>query len=173
MPLTEDDLVLIVRGRRVPLNRAMVDSFLNNQEKYFSKLQPKGALVQENLDAPRGTAQGGISLGWFLFGLYVVVALFFSGMSGYVAVTKGLPPIPHFFIGFFFSLFGFMYVVTRPARVAREQVPAGMVKVPRTASPVPCPECGESNHPAASRCAGCGAKLQPAFESEAARAARK
>ncbi|MFQ5752048.1 MAG: hypothetical protein ACE5HI_08630, partial [bacterium] len=36
VPLTKDDLVLIVRGRRVPLNQTMVDYFFNNKEKFFS-----------------------------------------------------------------------------------------------------------------------------------------
>ena len=87
-PLTEDDVALIVKGRRVPLNKAMVNAFLQNQEKYFTKMQPRGALFQEELDAPAGTALGGVSLGWFLFGSYVLVALIFGGMSGYAAVLQ-------------------------------------------------------------------------------------
>jgi hypothetical protein len=169
MSLTEDDLVLIVRGRRVPLKSVMVDSFLGNQEKYFAKLQPKSALFQENLEAPPGVAQGGISSGWFLFGLYILVALIFSGMSGYTAVSKGLNPIPHFFIGFFFSAFGYLYVLRRPATVKKGDIPAGLVKVPTTNGPVPCPKCGNTNHPSAKQCADCGAKLKPRFQSEVER----
>ncbi|MFQ5675448.1 MAG: hypothetical protein ACE5G1_06080, partial [bacterium] len=67
---------------------------MNNQEKYFAELQPKSALFQENFGAPPGAAQGGISLGWFLFGSYVLLALIFSGLSGHAAVSKGLNAIP-------------------------------------------------------------------------------
>ncbi|MFQ5865849.1 MAG: hypothetical protein ACE5IW_11530 [bacterium] len=167
--LTQDDVVLIIRGRRVPLKYVMVDSFLQYQEKYFAQLQPKGALFQENLEAPVGVAQGGISFGWFLFGLYVLVALIFSGLSGYTAVSKGLKPIPHFSIGFVFSAFGYLYVLTRPAKVHKGEVPTGLVKVPTTHAPVPCPKCGNTNHPAAKHCADCGSELKPLFRSEAER----
>jgi len=172
VPLTEDDVALIVKGRRVPLNSAMVEEFLQNKEMYFANLQPKGALFQENLDSPSGTALGGISSGWFLFGLYVLVALIFGGMSGYAAVGRGLKPIPHFFIGFLFSAFGFLYVMTRPKAVKRGEIPPGLVKVPVTASPVPCEKCGHANHPSAKRCAECGADLKPRVESEVERALR-
>jgi hypothetical protein len=167
---TLQDVALIVRGRRVPLHRTMVDSFMRTQEKYFSQKQPKGALFQEELSAPAGAALGGISSGWFFLGLYVLVALVFGGMSGYTAVSKGLKPIPHFFIGFFLSALGYLYVLTRPAVAKKGEIPAGLVKVPTTNSPVPCATCGYNNHPSAKQCAGCGSHLQPLMESEVARA---
>lgn len=166
LSLTEHDVTLIVRGRRVPLKRSMVDSFLHNQELYFSKIQPKGALFQENFDIPIGVAQGGISLGWFVFGMYVLVALLFGGISGCVAVSKGLKPIPHFFIGLFFSAFGYLYVLARPALVKKGDIPSGLVKVPTTSSPVPCPKCGNTNHPTAKQCTECGANFDPLYLSE-------
>lgn len=168
--LTEDDVALIVRGRRVPLNKNMVATFMSDPEKYFAKSQPKSALFQEELSAPAGAALGGISSGWFLFGLYVLAALVFSGLSGYAAVSKGLSPIPHFFIGFFFSALGYLYVLTRPAAVKKGAIPGGLVKVPATPAPVACPQCGYTNHPSAKTCANCGSKLQPQMESEVARA---
>ncbi len=167
---TLQDVALIVRGRRVPLHHTMVDSFMRTQEKYFSQKQPKSALFQEELSAPAGAALGGVSSGWFLFGLYVLVALAFAGMSGYAAVSKGLSPIPNFFIGFFLSAFGYLYVLTRPAVAKKGEIPAGLVKVPATNSPVPCAACGYHNHPSAKQCAGCGLKLEPMVESEVARA---
>lgn len=164
--LTEEDLTLIVRGRRVPLKQAMVDSFLNNKEKYFSELQPKSALFQENLEARQGTAQSGISLGWFLFGLYVLTALIFGGLSSYSAVSRGLPAIPSFFLGLVLHVAGYLYVLTRPAAADRADIPKGFVKVPTTRTPTHCPECGAENHPSAKKCSGCGAGLQPTIESE-------
>ena len=168
-PLVEGDVALIVRGRRVPLCFSKVDSFLAHQEKYFAALQPKGALFQEELSAPKGAALGGVTSGWFLFGLYVLVALVFAGMSGYTAVSKGLPSIPNFFIGFFLSALGYLYVLTRPAVAMKGEIPAGLVKVPTTHTPVPCSGCGYQNHPSAKQCVGCGGKLEPMLQSEVAR----
>jgi len=168
--LVEGDVALIVRGRRVPLCITKVDTFLKYSEKYFAHMQPKGALFQEEMSAPSGAALGGISSGWFLFGLYVLAALVFGGMSGYSAVSKGLKPIPHFFIGFFLSAFGYLYVLTRPAVAKQGEIPAGLVKVPATSAPLPCPGCGYTNHPSARQCVGCGGKLKPMMESEVARA---
>jgi len=163
------DVALIVRGRRVPLNHTMVDSFLRTQEKYFAQKQPRGALFQEELQTAPGVSLGGISLGWFLFGSYVLLALICGGLSGYAAVGKGLPPIRHFFIGFAFSLIGYIYVLTRASQVKEGEIPEGLVKVPATNSPVTCPKCGNTNHPSARHCSMCGADLQPRYESEVAR----
>jgi hypothetical protein len=168
-PLTEDDFALIVRGRRVPLHREAVKEFLRHQEKYFAKLQPKGALFQEDMTEEEGTALGGISWGWFLFGTYVLVALLFGGMSGYAAIMKGLRPVPHFLIGLFFSVFGYLYVLTRPRISPPGAVPAGLVKVPTTSPPARCPVCGFMNHPSAHRCAACRTELHPTIESEVSR----
>ena len=167
---TLQDVALIVRGRRVPLHRTMVDSFMRTQEKYFSQQQPKGALFQEELSAAKGAALAGVTSGWFLFGLYVLVALVFAGVSGYTAVSKGLPPIPNFFIGFFLSALGYLYVLTRPAVAKKGEIPGGLVKVPLTHAPVPCAACGYQNHPSAKQCVGCGGKLEPLLQSEVARA---
>jgi hypothetical protein len=166
----ESGVALIVRGRRVPLDKSMVETFMDDPQKYFTTKHPKSALFQEELSAPAGAALGGISSGWFLFGLYVLVALIFSGLSGYAAVSKGLSPIPHFFVGFFFSALGYLYVLTRPAAVKEGEIPDGLVKVPVTHAPVSCPQCGYANHPSAKTCANCGSKLQPQMESEVARA---
>lgn len=165
--LAGNDVVLMVGGRRVPLCAVQVDSFLKNQDQYLAKMQPKGALFNEGIRTP--SAQGLMS-GWFIGGLYILVALVFAGLSGYTAVSKGLPPIPNFFIGFFLSAFGYLYVLTRPAVTQKGDIPAGLVKVPTTSAPVPCPACGHPNHPSSTKCAGCGGKLVPVAPSEARRA---
>jgi hypothetical protein len=147
----------------------MLDSFMNNQEQFFAELQPKGALFQENLNVPKGAAQGGISLGWFLFGSYVLFALVCAAVSGYVAVSKGLPAIPNFFMGLLLSVFGMVYVITRPPAVEKGAIPPGMAKVADTHAPKRCPKCGQTNHPTVSRCAHCGEDMTPSYESEISR----
>ena len=168
--LTSEDVALIVRGRRNPLCQAHVETFLNDLERSFYSRQPRSALFQEDLSAPPGTAQGGISRGWFLFGLLVLSSLIFGGLSGYRALSIGLPPLSPFFIGFFLNLPGFLYVISRPAGQDHMKVPKGLVKVPETLAPAPCPACGEVNHPTARRCLGCGKELDPSQESEVTRA---
>ena len=168
--LTSEDVTLIVRGRRTPLCQAHVETFLDNLERSFYSKQPRSALFQEDVSAPPGTAQGGISRGWFLFGLLVLSSLIFGGLSGYRALSMGLPPLAPFFIGFFLNLPGFLYVVSRPAGQGRGQVPQGLVKVPETAAPAACPACGEVNHPTARQCPGCGKELHPSQPSEVTRA---
>lgn len=168
MPLSEDDVALIVRGRRVPLAATMVDSFMTAPERYFAGMQPKGALFQEELGAPAGAVLGGISNGWFAFGTYVLIGLIFGGLSGYLAVSKGLTPIPHFFIGFALSVVGLLYVLVRRPLVKAGEVPAGLVKVPTTRTPQGCPHCGYTNHPAAQQCLQCNASLAPTVDSEVA-----
>lgn len=169
VPLTDQDVALLVRGRRVPLNHMMVDSFLANEEKYFAANQPRGALFSEEMAEQPGVSLGGISTGWFLFGSYILAALIFSGLSGYAAISKGLPPIRYFFIGFVFSILGYLYVVTRTAVAKKGEIPEGLVKVPTTSAPVACPKCGHGNHPSAKICSECGNKLQPKLQSEVAR----
>ena len=168
-PLTEKDVALIIKGRRFPLDKTMVDAFMRRKEEYFSAKQMKGALFQEELTAPAGVAQSGISLTYFLVGLYILAALIFGGLSGYAAVSKGLQPIPSFFVGFFLSILGYLYVLTRPSLVARGDIPPGWVKVPITSSPVACPKCGNTNHPAANYCSVCKTKLEPMLQSEVER----
>lgn len=168
--LTEKDVALIVKGRRVPLDSMDIAEFLKNQEKYFASLQPRGALFAESPEAAEGTALGGIPSGWFAFGVYVLLALLFGGLSGYAAVGKGLAPLPHFFIGFAFSIAGYLYVLSRPSRARPGEVPEGLVKVPVTAAPTRCKVCGMTNHPSASRCIGCGVQLSPTIQSEVKRA---
>jgi len=163
--LAQGDVVYLIRGRRVPLRREHVRDFIADSTRYLAQLQPQSALFHEAMEQ-RGTEASGIDLGWFLFGMYVLVALFFGGLSGYAAVSKGLNPISHFFIGLFLSAPGYLYVLTRPRAAPPGEVPSGFVKVHTTHEPVPCGQCGYTNHPAAKLCLGCGAKLQPIVASE-------
>jgi hypothetical protein len=164
--LDSNDVALIVRGRRIPLDAAMVDEFLAHEEKYFSALQPRGALFQEGEEGSGRTALGGVDLFWFLVGFYILTAVIFAGLSAYMAVNKGLKPVPHFFIGLAFSALGFLYVLTRPPA---GQISGGLTKVHATSDPVSCGKCGYPNHPSSRKCVRCGSDLSPSTTSEVER----
>jgi len=167
-PVSDTDVALIVKGRRVPLKREMVEEFVRHQDKYFAGLQPKGALFQEEV-GPESEGRGSVGMGWFLFGVYVLIGLLFGGLSGYAAIGKGLKPIPNFFVGLLFPLFGYIYVLSRPRAEGLGEIPSGLVKVPDTSTPMQCKACGNTNHPSARRCSVCHAELKPARDSEASR----
>lgn len=166
---TSTGFVLLVRGRRVPLDPLHLSDFMKNQDGYFASLQPRGALFAESFDSAKGTAQGGVSWRWFLLGAYILLAILFAGLSGYTAIGKGLKPVPYFMVGLAFSAIGFVYVLRRQSVVPRGSIPAGLVKVPTTSAPIECGNCGAGNHPSARRCARCGSPLTPRMESEASR----
>ena len=159
-PLGPDDVCLLVDGRRVPLKKEAVNIFLNNQDKYFSKLQPRSALFTENMGQPKN-----LSMGWFIFGIYILLGLFFAALTSHAAVGKGLKPIPWFFIGLLFIAFGYLAVLTKKSETTAD-IPDGLVKVPLTSSPSTCPGCGYQNHPSAKNCSGCGIPLEPKGSSE-------
>lgn len=166
MHLDSAGYALLYRGRKIPTHSFCESAVRSNPaiyQAYFASLQPRGALFQEN-----DSGQAGVKAGWFIFGLIVLIALLTGGLSGYAAVSKGLPPIPNFFIGL--TIVGYLYVITRPSAVKPGEVPEGLVKVPTTLSPIPCEKCGYTNHPSATKCAGCGTKLKPQIQSEVARA---
>ena len=159
-PLGPDDVCFLVDGRRVPLKKEAVPIFLSNQEKYFSKLQPKSALFTESMGQ-----QKALSMGWFVFGIYILVGLFFGALTSHAAVGKGLRPIPWFFGGLIFNAFGYFAVIMKKSEAVKD-VPAGFAKVPLTSAPSICPECGYENHPTAKICSGCGIALNPKESSE-------
>jgi hypothetical protein len=170
MPVSSSDVAIILKGRRIPVMKDMAETVLRNPELYFKDKQAKGALFQEDFQAPSGAVRAGVSLGWFLAGLYVLSALIFGGLSGAAAVAKGLPPISSFFLGLGLSLFGYLFVLTRRTDKASHGVPAGLLKVPATQSPLACPQCGNTNHPAAASCASCHVSLSPQGQSDLSRA---
>ena len=151
-----------VLSSRPVLASAFDAGFVQLQDSSAVPLQPQSALFNNE--------SGGMGSGWFFLGMYVLAALVSSGLSGYTAVAKGLDPKPYFILGFILSLFGYLYVLSRPAAAQAGAVPGGLVKVPSTLEPVPCPHCGYTNHPAAHKCLGCGAALQPSVRSEVTRA---
>jgi hypothetical protein len=107
-----------------------------------------------------------------LFGLYVVTGLVAGAACAYLAVGRGLAPIPWFFAGLLANVIPLIVILTRHgADLSRfpAGIPRGLSKVPTTLSPRFCPPCGAENHPAARRCLECGAPLEPTVEPETAR----
>jgi hypothetical protein len=170
MPVSSGDIAIVLKGRRMPVMKDMAETVLRNPEFYFKDKQARGALFQEDFQAPSGADRAGVSLRWFLVGLYILSALIFGGLSGATAVAKGLPPISSFFLGLALSLFGYLFVLTRRSNRASHGVPTGLLKVPATQSPLACPQCGNTNHPAAASCALCHVSLSPQGQSDLSRA---
>lgn len=129
--------------------------------------RPRGGLFSEE-----GPGGGELSLAWFFVGLYVLAGLIFAGACAHAAVHRARPPIPWFFAGLFLNAAGYLILLTREPgdwRAFPAGIPRGLRKVPRTYFSEDCPECGNHNHPAAHYCPGCGGRMEPPFESEAAR----
>lgn len=160
-PLGPNDVCLLINGRRVPLKKEAVDIFLKNPEKYFSKLQPKSALFTEEMGESKS-----LSLGWFIFGIYVLVGLIFAALTSHTSVAKGLSPIPWFFAGLFLNVFGYLAILTKKPGEIATNVPSGLRKVPLTDDPSACSSCGHENHPSAKNCSNCGIALTPKAVSE-------
>lgn len=158
------DRVFLYKGRWVGVCPPHAEVLLNSDSLayYFARLQPKGALYQE--DAVQG-ADRPIRLGWFIFGVWVAVALVAGAVAANISLKKGLPAIRGFFIGLFGSILGLIYVMMQPAKETVE-LPSRLAKIPTTAAPNICPECNGQNHPSAKKCSNCGHELSPEIESE-------
>lgn len=166
MPLSSNDIAIILKGRRIPVMKGMAASVLKNPEIYFKSKQARGALFQEDFQAPSGAVQGGVNLSWFLAGIYLLSALAFGALGAVASVSKGLAPIFGFCLGFGLNVFGYLYVLTRPSQTTSLDIPAGLAKVPVTQAPLACPLCGNTNHPAAASCAVCHVALSPQGHSD-------
>lgn len=167
-PVLGTDLLLIHRGRRVPLHQGpCFDAWGRNPEAMFASLQPRGALFQEPEESISPLRDA-----WFAVGLYVLLGLIFGAACAYAAVGRGHAPLRWFFAGLAVNVVALVILLARP-RADLSKLPAGIPpglrKVPTTRTAVPCPKCGSLNHPAARRCAACGAGLQPSVAAETAR----
>lgn len=83
--LSDQDVVFMVRGRRVPVAKSLVDELKANPEKYFFSLQPKGALFSEDSEG------SGDRWNWFIFGIFVLVSTIVFGLFSSIKtkVAKG------------------------------------------------------------------------------------
>ncbi len=163
MELTDNDIVLIYRGRRVPLKRAMVEQFVRDPGRYFFKLEPRSVLFDEN-----AVVRSALQRGWLIVGSLVVTSLLFAGLTAQKAVRKGLAPAPWFFVGLAGNAFGFLAILfVKP--VPGAMAPAGWAKAPVTTEPTHCPTCGAEIHPSARKCPFCGKDVLPEIASEVER----
>jgi len=165
-PVEARDRVYMVEGQRVPVHSGVCEAaFATYPELFLSRLRPRGAFL-----SAEPNIGSNISWGWFALGIYVLLGLVFGAACAYRAVNQALSPWPWFLAGFCLNIFGFLALVTRPAgHRGVAGLPRGLVKVPTTYSPRPCPKCGTMNHPSAKVCVGCGSQLEPVVSSEVAR----
>jgi hypothetical protein len=158
------DLVFVYEGRRVAVHRDKVDSFLASPDKYFSSLQARGALFNEE-----SVSQNQMQLGWFYFGIWVAFSLLTAAFSANLAVRKAFPPLRWFIIGFVFNVVGVLVIALKSPN-AEVELPAHFAKLKTTAEPIDCPQCASPIHPIARQCPKCGFVLHPASNSEVERA---
>lgn len=167
-PVEVSDPVYLVRGQRVPVHAAEMAApdAGSRLKSVLALIRPRGAFI----GAEPGPSD--LSDAWFFFGLYVLIGLLFGALAAHHALNAGHNPIAWFFAALVFNAFGYLALLTRPKRevVAPAGIPKGLGKIAATYSPQACPKCGATNHPSATQCLGCSAKLSPHMDSEVVRA---
>lgn len=156
-PLTENDIVLEVRGRRVPVARDALEDLLKNPNHYFVKLQPKAALFTESISTPS------FSWGWLSFGALMLVLVISGAICSVMAMKRGLDSNRWFLIGFFGNFLAPFFLMQKKLL---PDLPPGFNKLARTAPPSPCPSCSAQNHPSAKNCISCSSALDPSTTSD-------
>ena len=156
------------KGRRFHVAAALFEKLMEDPDRYFSKLQARSALFDEEAYSN----QSPMSLGWLYFGLYVLVGLLSAAVCGCLAVSRGLASMRWFFAGLVGNVIAVLWIVLArrgdPA-AAVAGVPKGLAKVPTTHGPQTCLSCGHLNHPSAEACAHCGQPTEPTAESDVMR----
>ena len=159
--LDANGVALLFKGRRVTLHPDAVSAFLDNPSRYFSQLQPRGALFQEDQTWSLG-------IGWLVIGVWMSLGLACGAASSHIALQRGRSPAVWFAAGVAANVLALLALTlsSAPARVA---LPDRLQKIPTTDAPVPCPSCHAHNHPTARSCSACGHPLSPSGESEVQR----
>jgi hypothetical protein len=106
-----------------------------------------------------------INSGWFIAGIWILLALISAAWSSNIAMKRRLDPKSWFYMGLIFNLFGVIYLLL----VAKNQsvkLPENFGKIAITDAPAICPNCNAYNHPSAIKCNNCGNKLISISESE-------
>ena len=86
-PLTESGVAFLYRGRRVAVGTFHVRTFFNNPLKYFSRLQPRGALFQEDI-----IPQSPLKPGWLVFGIWITLGLVAAAFCHAYSAPEGTLP---------------------------------------------------------------------------------
>jgi len=152
------------KGRRFHVAVEMLGNFEGDPEMYFEELEAHSALFDES--AAEGPQ---MKMGWLYFGLYVLIGLVSAALCGYLALSRGRPALRWFAAGLVLNLIAIIALLVTPKGDLSNLpagVPSGLAKIPATHEPLPCEDCGSSNHPSAERCGGCGKKLSPQVVSE-------
>ena len=161
MPInSESGIAFLFKGRRVTIDLAHFKDFIENPEKYFYKLQPNVALYSEGV-----FNKYQINYGWFVFGLWVLLALVSAAFCVNIAMKKGLSIKKWFYIGLGANIFGLIYLMSQFKNQIVE-LPEKFGKIPRTETPLICTSCGVYVHPSANKCNSCGNVLKSISESE-------
>lgn len=162
-PIAESDLTYLVHGQRVPVHRLVCNARLKEDPRVvLAGLQPRGAFLGAEMDKP------GLQGAWFVFGLYILLGLFFGAVCAQRALQTGRNSVPWFLAGLAFNVVGYAALRSLPPRKYSPPagVPSGLGKIAVTYAPVICPICGHALHPSAASCPACGAVLRPKAVSE-------
>lgn len=124
-PVTGKDVAYLVDGKRVAVMEAMQEEFLQNPLLYVTKFRPEGMVVSAR-------QAGSLNSAYLWLGMYVLVGLLFGGACAHVAMTKGLPSLRWFFLGFFFSVPACLALAGKPVSLDAPEVPDGLRKIPAT-----------------------------------------
>ena len=164
VPAPSDAMHLRYKGRSVAVDQKHFPEWQANPERHFRQKQARAALFDEEAMPDQTGGQG-----WLWLGIYALVGTLVGGVTAYLAVARGLAPVPWFFAGVFFNVVALILVLTRKGSAEQfvEGIPGGLRKVPITRAPMICPVCQTQNHPSASQCIQCDSALTPTAPSEA------
>ena len=166
----EDIVEIRFKGRTFFVGKPFMGDFEADPARYFARIQARSALFDESALA----AKRPMAFGWLWLGGYVLVGMLCSASCAYIAVCKGLTPLPWFFAGMLGNVAGLglvMFAARGDAAALPAGIPAGFAKVPTTYAPATCPSCGAANHPSAARCADCREPITPTVAPETGRVA--
>ncbi len=152
------------KGRSFHVSEAMLEDFRADPELYFEALEAHSALFDEG-----AMETSSMRMGWLNFGFYVLIGLVFGAACSYIALDRGLPAVGWFFAGLAVNVLALAVLLTRPRGEPGLAGAPGLAKIPSTHTPQSCLDCGNTNHPSARVCSGCGKALDPAFDAETQR----
>lgn len=153
-PLTEDDLVLQYKGRRVPLTKGYRDEFISHPEKYFWKLQSKGALFTEH------ESSADYTLLYVVIGILCVIVN--ASITTSLAMTRSGSAQFWFTLGLLLPVVSILYVLSQNT----SSTTPGIAQGATTYAPAICEHCNAAVHPNAAFCSACNMERNPLQPSE-------